>query len=63
MNSSMKIIRLVGKSGCGKDTVYSRVMEKYDDSILKRVVSCTTRPMRVGEVTEASIISFHMMIS
>lgn len=46
----MKIICLVGKSGSGKDTVYDKVMQTYGDNILKRVVSCTTRPMRVGEV-------------
>ncbi len=40
------IIALLGKSGCGKDTVLKEI-EKLG---YKRIVSCTTRPKRQGEV-------------
>ena len=40
---------LMGKSSCGKDTIYKMLMA--DESLaLRRVVPYTTRPIRAGEV-------------
>ena len=55
-----KIFYVMGKSSSGKDTIYQRLMKKYDFST---VVLYTTRPMREGEtegkeyhfVTEAEL--------
>lgn len=55
-----KIFYVMGKSSSGKDTIYRRMMEKYD---FRTVVLYTTRPMREGEcdgkeyhfVTEAEL--------
>lgn len=44
----MKIIVLLGKSSCGKDTMYKRLLEVKDLN-LHRLVPYTTRPMRKGE--------------
>jgi guanylate kinase len=43
-----KIFCILGKSGSGKDTVFSRLMA-CPGLRLKRVVTYTTRPMRPGE--------------
>lgn len=40
---------LCGKSGSGKDTVAQKILEKYEENVLK-LVSDTSRPMREGEV-------------
>jgi guanylate kinase len=44
-----KIFIIIGKSASGKDTIYSRIINKNTHS-LKKCVMYTTRPMRVGEV-------------
>ena len=44
-----KIIALFGKSGAGKDTIQKWVM-KNNPKLFNSIVSCTTRPMREGEV-------------
>ncbi|MCR5396270.1 MAG: guanylate kinase [Lachnospiraceae bacterium] len=41
-----KIFCLMGKSSCGKDTIYKHLLDKMD---LKRVVLYTTRPIREQE--------------
>lgn len=43
------IFVLIGGSGCGKDTLLKGVIDKADFEI-HRAVTCTTRPMREGEV-------------
>lgn len=43
----MIIFAIIGKSAAGKDTLVKIVSEKLD---LPRVVSCTTRPPRPGEI-------------
>lgn len=43
-----KIFLLLGKSSCGKDTLFRMLMEDQELS-LKTIVSYTTRPMRAGE--------------
>lgn len=42
-----KIICLIGESGSGKDTMLKMLLE--NNIVDKRIVSTTTRPMRVGE--------------
>ncbi len=41
------IYYIMGKSACGKDTVYRRIREDYPE--LAPIVLYTTRPMRAGE--------------
>lgn len=43
-----KIFCIMGKSATGKDTIYKALLERKDLS-LRRIVSCTTRPIRAGE--------------
>lgn len=43
-----KIFCLIGKSSCGKDTIYKRILSE-DKPPLKTLVSYTTRPIRDGE--------------
>lgn len=43
-----KIFCLLGKSGCGKDTIFKKLME-HKNLNLKPIVSYTTRPKRDGE--------------
>lgn len=48
MNNNGVLIVVSAPSGCGKDTVIKRVLDKYgDDAVLS--VSMTTREMRPGE--------------
>ena len=42
----MKIIYLMGKSACGKDTIFKRLKEELN---IKSYIPYTTRPMREGE--------------
>lgn len=43
-----KIFCLMGKSACGKDTLYKRIMA--DNSLsLQTLIPYTTRPPRLGE--------------
>ena len=44
-----KIIALIGEAGCGKDTILKKVLAAAPDR-LNEIISCTTRPMREGEV-------------
>ena len=44
-----QLLVLYGKSGAGKDTILNETIEAHPD-IFHRVVSCTTRPPRTGEV-------------
>ena len=46
--SKYEMIAICGKAGAGKDTVMKRVVEALPQ--LHEIVSCTTRPMREGEV-------------
>ncbi len=43
-----KLFCIIGKSGAGKDTVFSGILEKNPD-LLKPVVTYTTRPKRTSE--------------
>lgn len=43
-----KIFCLIGKSSCGKDTIYKRILSE-GNLPLKTLVSYTTRPIRSGE--------------
>lgn len=49
-----KIITLSGKAGAGKDRLMQEVLkvlrEEHPDFEINEIVSCTTRPMREGEV-------------
>lgn len=42
------ILCLVGRSGCGKTTASLWLQKKYSD--VNTIISCTTRPMRNGEI-------------
>lgn len=44
----IKIIALFGPAGAGKDYLYKKLLEEYNDNI-NGIVSYTTRPMREGE--------------
>lgn len=44
-----KVVALAGKAGSGKDTIMQRVLAAAPDRF-HEIVSCTTRPMREGEV-------------
>lgn len=44
-----KIIALIGEAGSGKDTVMQKVLAAAP-GLFNEIVSCTTRPMREGEV-------------
>ena len=44
-----KIIALIGEAGTGKDTLMQRILAKYPLAF-NEIISCTTRPMREGEV-------------
>ena len=43
-----KIIAIIGESGSGKDTVLKKLIEANPN--LHKIIPCTTRPMREGEV-------------
>ena len=49
MKKSYKILALMGPSGSGKDTVLREVLKKNPKNFHK-IINCTTRPMREGEV-------------
>lgn len=49
MKKSYKILALMGPSGSGKDTVLKEVLKKNPKEFNK-IINCTTRPMREGEV-------------
>lgn len=44
-----KIFYILGKSSAGKDTIYKRIRQQFENS-LKPVVLYTTRPIRDGEI-------------
>ena len=44
-----KIIALIGKAGSGKDRIMNEVLAAAPDRF-NQIISCTTRPMREGEV-------------
>lgn len=44
-----KIFYILGKSSTGKDTIYKRIRQQFENS-LKPVVLYTTRPIRDGEI-------------
>lgn len=44
-----KIIALIGEAGSGKDTIMQHILIKYPFAF-NEIISCTTRPMREGEV-------------
>ena len=45
----IKLLALCGKAGSGKDTILNEIIRRCDSSVHK-VVGCTTRPARQGEV-------------
>jgi guanylate kinase len=44
-----KILVFIGESGSGKTTLVTELTKRYPEKF-KKVVTCTSRPMRVGEV-------------
>lgn len=46
----IKIIALLGEAGSGKDSLLQTIMEVYEPDTFREIVSCTTRPMREGEL-------------
>ena len=44
-----KIVALIGEAGSGKDTIMQRILARYPLAF-NEIISCTTRPMREGEV-------------
>lgn len=49
------VIILCGKSGCGKDATLNELCNNYD---IERYVTCTTRPMRNGEINH---LDYHFL--
>ncbi len=49
MNKHM-IVMIAGSTGAGKTTIINKVIEKLGKDSIDRFASCTTRPMRNGEV-------------
>lgn len=52
-----KLLAFVGESGSGKTTLIAKLMEKYPEQF-KKVVTCTNRPKRVGEIDE---VDYHFL--
>lgn len=46
---SYKVIALIGKSGAGKDRILQELVKQKSNNI-HEIISCTTRPIREGEV-------------
>ena len=44
-----KIVALIGEAGSDKDTIMQRILARYPLTF-NEIISCTTRPMREGEV-------------
>ena len=44
-----KIIALIGEAGSGKDSIMQNILKKRPLAF-NEIISCTTRPMREGEV-------------
>lgn len=44
-----KIIALIGEAGSGKDSIMQNILKKRP-LVFNEIISCTTRPMREGEV-------------
>ena len=51
-----RIYYIMGKSATGKDTVYKELLKRRPD--LKKIVPCTTRPIREGETDG---VEYHFM--
>lgn len=51
-----RIYYIMGKSATGKDTVYKELLKRHPD--LKKIVPCTTRPIREGETDG---VEYHFM--
>lgn len=45
-----RVIALIGESGCGKDTIMRSVVDAMPSESINEIISCTTRPIREGEV-------------
>lgn len=52
-----KIVALIGEAGCGKDTLMQRVLAARPGRF-NEIVSCTTRPIREGEVDGVNYFYF-----
>ena len=44
-----KIVALIGEAGSGKDTIMQRILAS-SPLAFNEIISCTTRPMREGEI-------------
>ena len=49
MKNKYQVVALIGKAGAGKDTIQKVTCDLHPD-IFNPIVSCTTRPVRDGEV-------------
>lgn len=52
-----KLLVFVGESGSGKTTLIAKLTEKYPEQF-KKVVTCTNRPKRVGEI---DAVDYHFL--
>lgn len=50
MNYKYKVVALMGKAGAGKDRLLAEIMKIADPSWFKKVINCTTRPIRENEI-------------
>lgn len=49
--NSYNIIAIMGKAGSGKDTLLKALLQELTfTNIARPIISCTTRPIREGEV-------------
>ena len=52
-----KILVIVGEGGSGKTTLVAKLTERYPEQF-KKVVTCTSRPKRIGEV---DAVDYHFL--
>ena len=56
-----KLLVFVGESGSGKTTLITEIINKYPGQF-KKVVTCTSRPGRIGEIDGVDYYFEHKMM-
>ena len=50
MSYKYKVVALMGKAGAGKDRLLAEIMKIVDKNWFKKIINCTTRPIREHEI-------------